>query len=164
MIIARPKLSARPEARNAMARASATAAPLTLKDIKTAEMRLESRMPMPVKASQKPKVLSATRPTSLGTISPVSPRPTTMVSTSIPMTSSNTAAPRMVTPSGVVSLLRSPRTRTVMPMDVAVMTAPMNSALTSVMLSAKPNATVRPAPKAKGTTTPPRATRLAGRA
>ena len=136
MIIASPKLSARPAANSARPSASARPAPLTWNQPNRVEMRLASSIPIPVRAIQNPRVLSPTRPIDPAEKSPVSCRPTTMVSASMPRTSSSTAAPSMVTPSGVARLWRSPSTRTEMPMDVAVSTAPMNSALTSVRWSA----------------------------
>jgi len=54
--------------------------------------------------------------------------PATIASAMIPRTSSSTAAPRMVTPSGVSSLSMSPSTRAVIPMLVAARIAPTNNA------------------------------------
>ena len=88
--------------------------------------------------------------------------PMTIVRIIMPITSSSTAAARVVTPSGVSSLLKSPSTLTVIPIDVAVDMAPMKRAFGSVKLSANPNATVMPAPRTKGRITPPRATIEAG--
>ena len=54
--------------------------------------------------------------------------PTTIVSKSIPNTSSSTAAPSTVIPSGLLNFFNSLRTLTVIPIDVAVNTVPINMA------------------------------------
>ena len=57
---------------------------------------------------------------------------------------------------------KSVRTLTVIPIDVAVITAPTNNALVSVIVSEKPNCIVRNTPITNGKTTPPAATSDAG--
>ena len=75
------------------------------------------------------------------------------------MTSSATAAPSTVRASTVASALRSPKTRAVIPTDVAVSAAPTKSASLVGHVERQP----RPKPMAMGATTPTTATDRAAR-
>ena len=82
----------------------------------------------------------------------------TIASTTSPSTSSTTAAPRMIWPSGVFSTPSSERTRAVIPIDVAVSAAPTKIAVSDGCPSAASSAY----PPANGSTIPARATASAG--
>ena len=88
--------------------------------------------------------------------------PSTMVNIIIPSTSSITAAPNMVTPSGEDNSLRSSKIRTEIPIDVAVRSDPINSDGESKNPLLKPNRTGKIQPKLNGKTIPPIATPIAG--
>jgi len=88
--------------------------------------------------------------------------PSTIVNIIIPSTSSITAAPNMVTPSGDDNSFRSSSIRTEIPIDVAVRSDPIKRDGESKNPSLKPNSTGKIQPKLKGKTIPPIATPTAG--
>ena len=76
-----------------------------------------------------------------------------------PSTSSTTAAPSTVRASTVASARKSPNTRAVMPIDVAVSAAPTNNEV----LIDSPSSELAPKPSAIGKTTPMIATKMLAR-
>ena len=123
-------------------------------------------LPMMVKPSQNPIALTISNATDPPDTEPSASMPTTTATRTIPNTSSTTAAARIITPSIESNLLISPRTRAVIPTEVAVRIAPTKSAgmASSIELNvAYPNHKVTNAPSANGNITPPSATAVAGR-
>src|SRR5215207_1386278 len=133
-------------------------------------MGLDSSMTMPVRPIQKPNALPAMIAMVPPDTVPADAMPPTIASAMMPSTSSRTAAPRIVTPSGVSSLPMSLSTRAVMPMLVAARMAPTNSAGTMADSPGEPEAialndgtnSTMPAPSANGATSPTNATSVAG--
>ena len=116
----------------------------------------------------KPTVLvTARKPTARPMVDAIVPMPTlpcsTMRVTTVrmikPSTSSTTAAPSTVRASTVASARKSPNTRAVMPIDVAVSAAPTNNEV----LIDSPSSELAPKPSAIGKTTPMIATKMLAR-
>ena len=100
MIIARPKDSASPAPSSANPSANASGAPGSRNHPNAFEIQPDSRIINPVRPSQNPTALAAMSPSSPPSTAPVSDIATTTARTRMPMTSSTTAAPIIVTPSG----------------------------------------------------------------
>ncbi|OQA28963.1 MAG: hypothetical protein BWY59_00603 [Verrucomicrobia bacterium ADurb.Bin345] len=125
--------------------------------------RAESR-PIAVKTIQNPTALAQIRPTSPQSTCPpavwMREIATTTARSTIPSTSSSTAAARIVTPSGESILRLSARMRAVIPTEVAVDTTPRNSAAGEENEGATRNRTAAHAPPMKDTITPPTPTAI----
>ncbi len=86
------------------------------------------RIPTPVVTTRKPTAAATTPNTVSADTEPADTIRTTTVRITRPSTSSATAAPSTVRASTLDSARRSPKTRAVMPTEVAVSAAPMMSA------------------------------------